>query len=179
MTSYARLSIALALPRSATYWSTRMVRPGVFDAWHDPLGPLRGDVDALRERVDLALAANPGRLYLADTGGVLWHHQLRKAFPRARFAFILRDPGQVEASLRAAGAPLDPHVLRTMHRALLDAVASCDLPTLIRYRRPFDRDGARRLWRMATGTMPGADWIDGMRAQSLARPLEEQLASLA
>jgi hypothetical protein len=179
MTTYTRLSIALALPRSGTYWSTRLVRPGVFDAWHDPLGPLRGDVDALRAQVDQALASNEGRLYLADTGGVLWHHQLRKAFPRARLAFILRDPGQVEASLRAAGAPLPAHQVKVMHRALLDAIGSCDNPVLIRYRRPFDLDGARRLWRMATGTLPGATWLESMRAQSLARPLAEQLASLA
>lgn len=179
MTYYSRLTIALALPRSATYWSTRLVRPGVFDAWHDPLGPLRGDVDALRERVDRALMDNEGRLYLADTGGVLYHRQLRKAFPRARMAFILRDPGQVEASLARAGAPLPTHLVQRMHLALLDALGATDSPLMIRYRKPFDLDGARRLWRLATGTMPGAGWIDSMRSQTLARSLEEQLASLA
>lgn len=176
---YGRLTIALALPRSGTYWTTRFLRPGLADAWHDPLGPLRGDVDALRARVDAQLAADPGRLYLADTGGVLWAVQLRRAFPHARWAFILRDQDEVARSLTAAGAPLADHTLRTMRRALLEAIAAVDSPVIVKYRRPFDRDGARRLWRQACDTRVGEEWLDRMRGERLALTLEEQQALLA
>lgn len=176
---YGRLTIALALPRSGTYWTTRFLRPGLADAWHDPLGLVRGNVDALRERVDRQLALDPGRLYLADTSGGMFAVQLRRAFPHARWAFILRDPAQVQRSLVAAGAPLEAHTLRILHHGLLDAMAAVDSPLVVKYRKPFERDGARRLWRQACDTRVGDDWLDGMRAQVHARTLEEQLADLA
>lgn len=174
--TYNRVSIVLALPRSATYWSTRLVRPGVIDAWHDPLGPLRGDVGALRDRIDAALQADltGGRLYLADTGGCLFHRALRKALPGARWGFIFRPPQHVARSLARLGLA-DGVPLLHMQRALREAWCSVDNPITVRYADPFPTGGAQDLFRLATGTKAGAQWIETMRQERLALGREELL----
>lgn len=175
--TYNRVSIVLALPRSATYWSTRLVRPGVFDAWHDPLGAARGDVVTLRDRIDAALEANPeGRLYLADTGGCLYFRGLRKALPGARWGFIFRPPVHVARSLERLDL-LEGMPLLHMERALRDAWSAVDNPVTVRYTSPFSYDGAQALFQLASGAKAGSTWIDCMRHERLALGREEILAA--
>lgn len=177
--TFARVSFVLALPRSGTYWSTRLVRPGVIDAWHDPLGPVGGDVGALRDKIRTALEAQPdGRLYLADTGGCLAFRALRKALPGARWGFIFRNVAHVTRSLEREGL-LHGVPLFHMERALRDAWGAVDSPVTVRYYHPFSAEGAHALFRLASGVKAGDAWVERMRHERHTLGRAEILAAVS
>lgn len=156
---FSRVTFVMALPRSATFWSTKFVEPDVMASLHDPLGPLAGDVGALRDQVAELLDRGPGRVYIADTGAAMFYRGVMLAFRHARWGAIMRPVWEVEASLRRLGMVQVLPVLPFMDRMLARAIH--DLPHCFRvsYRRPFDAVGAERIYRAATGQSPSSAWV--------------------
>ena len=173
---FSRVTFILALPRSATFWSTQFVAPGVMASLHDPLGPVAGDVAALRDQVAALLESGPGRVYIADTGAAMFYQGLAAMLPRARWGAIVRPRAEVEASLAWLGmTDVLPH-LPAMERCLLRAIDALPHCFRVGYRRPFDEVGADRIYRAATGerchTLRVKDWCRTFRES----PKDEQMA---
>ncbi len=99
MRRYPHVTVMLSLPRSRSAWMCAFVRAGVAHAWHDPLRCC-GHVEDLARRID---AAAPGRVFIADTGAVLFFEQLQARLPGARFFAVVRDAGEVIGALQRVG----------------------------------------------------------------------------
>lgn len=173
---FSRVTFVLALPRSATFWSTQFVAPGVMASLHDPLGPLAGNVAALRDQVAALLDSGPGRVYIADTGAPMFYQGLASVFRHARWGAIVRPRLEVEGSLARLGMhDVLPH-LPAMERCLLRAIDALPHCFRVSYRRPFDEVGAERIYRAATGERCDPERVREWCWLHRESPKDEQLA---
>lgn len=173
---FSRVTFVLALPRSATFWSTQFVAPGVMASLHDPLGPVAGDVAALRDQVAALLESGPGRVYIADTGAAMFYDEILSAFRHARFGAIVRPLPDVTRSLQAQGMNDILPYLPRMWRRFIGAIEYLPHCFRVSYRRPFDDVGAERIYWAATGQRPSAQYVEEWRNLHRESPKDEQIA---
>lgn len=94
---FSHVTLCFTTPRSRSQWLTWFYSFGV-ESWHDPTKnchaprDLKGMIEA-RKRPD-------SRLFIADTGAILFHDALLDALPGVRCLYVLRPAADIAASLR-------------------------------------------------------------------------------
>ena len=143
---YQNVTISFSLPRSRSQWLAWLYRHAI-DSWHDPFKNYENPAQ-LKYAIDewMKIKGDPSaKLFIADTSAILFHDQIVKMLPGAKFMFVVRPVEECMASMKRGTGMTFEHLLRPMYSRLVEK-STCRT-TLYDNIEGF----ARRNWTAATG----------------------------
>lgn len=160
--------VVFALPRSRTFWLSKVLSVSPWDCGHEQIRYLRG----LEDIKSWLASPYTGTV---ETAGASWWRTLRDLRPDARVATIRRAPGQVLDSLLRTGLPFNPEIL---YQQLLRQDTKLDQlesrwPGIMRmdWEALSNPDALEELVEHLCGYQPQREWLNGWMGVNAQVPL--------
>ena len=118
---YQNVTISFSLPRSRSQWLAWLYRHAI-DSWHDPLKHYEHPAQ-LKYVIDewMKLKGDPSaKLFIADTSAILFHDQIVRMLPGAKFMFVVRPVEECMASMKRGTGMSFENMLRPMYSRLVE-----------------------------------------------------------
>ena len=173
MTDFSRLTICFSLPRSQSQWWTWLFGHGCV-AEHDAMRHFASPklfAAAWAKR----LADEPTRrFFIADTGAIFFHHQLKALLPGVQCMYMFRNPTDVKISLKIQSANKFDAMIDEAN-ALMFAHGFGQQPSRRYYHGQLNVDQLAELWPWVTGLpAPDRNALDYFRNHIVDVPLLQQ-----
>lgn len=163
--------VVFALPRSRTFWLSRLLTHGGWTCWHDH-APFLRSVDDVKSWLRLP------RHGAVETTAVLWWRLARHYRPDLKIAVIRRDPKEVTESLMAFGmfdrTKIDALLAR--YSRGLDIAERAPGCLTVAYEDLGDEATCAHLVEHCTGAAMDGVWWAALSAQNLQSNLPGQVA---
>lgn len=168
--THSRPFIVVSLPRSRSYWLSRLLDSPARPCGHDTLMEMVS-ISQFREQFERQWVFGTVETGLARHWRIAMHE-----VPEARFVALMRDPSEVEASLKRIGLE-DPEL--SARAKDLERLAAAPGTLVIEANRLGEAPYVASIWQALHGVPCQLGWIEDRIAERLDREPEELRARLA